>query len=114
LFDYEQLNLADKIELKYLRMKILNKLEDDAIELSDIYHKIKKDRQDAFDRELSPDDIKKYGDKNRLPENVIYKLLEKYHYLDFLKRIDSILGDDRELTSVEANELVSLLLLPES
>lgn len=110
LFDYEELKQANKLELKYLRTRILNKLEADAIELSDLYHKIKKERRDAFDRPITPEDIKKYGDKNRLPENVIYKLLEKYHYLEFLQKVDDILGDDRELTSVEANELVALLL----
>lgn len=108
LFDYEDLKSATKAELKYLRLSALEKLEDDAIELSDIYSKLKKDRRNAFDRPMTPTDIKLYGDKNRLPENVIYKLLEKYHYLDFLHQVDLILGDDKELSAEDANELVSL------
>lgn len=108
LFSYEELKYATTAELKYLRMSLLEKLEDDLIQLSDIYKKIKDDRRAAFDRPLTADDIKKYGDKNRLPENVVYKLLEKYHYLDFLHKIDSILGDDRELSADEANQLVQI------
>ena len=30
---------------------------------------------------MSPDEIRQYGIKNRLPKAVIYKMLEKYHYL---------------------------------
>ena len=33
----------------------------------------------AFDKDMSPDEIRKYGIKNRLPKAVIYKMLEKYH-----------------------------------
>lgn len=108
LFSYEELKYATKAELKYLRATLLEKLESDVIELSDIYKKIRDDRRAAFDRPLTPDDIKKYGDKNRLPENVLYKLLEKYHYLEFLHKVDSILGDDKELSPDDANQLVQL------
>lgn len=108
LFSYEELKYATKAELKYLRMSLLEKLEDDVLELSDIYKKIKTERRAAFERPLTAKDIKMYGDKNRLPENVIYKLLEKYHYLDFLHKVDSILGDDKELSADDANQLVAL------
>lgn len=108
LFDYAELKTATKAELKYLRLTALEKLEADALELSFIYSKIKADRKAAFDRPLTAKEIKMYGDKNRLPENVIYKLLEKYHYLDFLHTVDSILGDDKQLTSDDANELVAI------
>jgi len=108
LFDYDSLNNATTAELKYLRLSVLERLEDDAKELSNIYYKIKKARNAAFDRPMSKKEIKTYGDKNRLPENVIYKLLEKYHYLDFLHKVDSILGDDKELSAEDASQLVSI------
>jgi predicted nucleotidyltransferase len=108
LFDYDSLNNATTAELKYLRLSILERLEDDAKELSNIYYKIKKARNAAFDRPMNKKEIKTYGDKNRLPENVIYKLLEKYHYLDFLHKVDSILGDDKELSAEDATQLVSI------
>lgn len=108
LFSYEELKNATKAELKYLRLSLLEKLESDVIELSNIYKKIKDDRRAAFDRPITQTDIKKYGDKNRLPENVVYKLLEKYHYLDFLHKVDLILGDDKELSQDDANQLLAL------
>jgi hypothetical protein len=42
---------------------------------------------------MTPDEIRQYGIKNRLPKNVIYKMLEKYHYLKFYKKCKKILDD---------------------
>lgn len=113
LIDYEQLKTMSRAQVKYLRKQIEDKLEDvEEItkELADLYEKIKQDRRDAFDRPITPEDIKQYGDKNRLPENVIYKLLEKYHYINFLHKVDEILGPDKELSPDEADELADLVL----
>lgn len=110
LSDYVQLKNISKIEAKYLRLNLLNKIQNQLIDLSGVYQKMKQDRRDAFDRPLTPDDIKKYGEKNRLPENVIYKLLEKYHYTEFLHKLEEILGDDKELSQKEASELIKFLL----
>lgn len=108
--DFVELKNISKIEIKYLRLNLLNKIENELKDLSNIYQKMKQDRRNAFDKPLTPEDIKKYGEKNRLPENVIYKLLEKYHYTDFLHKLEDILGDDKELSQKEANELVKFLL----
>ena len=53
---------------------------------------------------MSPDEIRKYGIKNRLPKNVIYKMLEKYHYLKFYKKCKKIL-DDGKVTDAEIDSL---------
>ena len=53
---------------------------------------------------MSPDEIRTYGVKNRLPKNVIYKMLEKYHYLKFYKKCKQIL-DDGKVTDAEINSL---------
>jgi hypothetical protein len=49
-----------------------------------------------------------YGVKNRLPKNVIYKMLEKYHYLKFYKKCKKILEDgivtDKEVKDLEMHE----------
>ena len=34
------------------------------------------DRRAAFDSDMSPDEIQKFGIKNRLPKNVIYNVRE--------------------------------------
>ena len=53
---------------------------------------------------MSPDEIKKYSIKNRLPKNVVYKMLEKYHYLKFYKKCKKIL-DDGKVTDAEIDSL---------
>lgn len=68
-----------------------------------------KDRKEVFDADLTPDEIRDYGKKNALPKNVIYKMLEKYHYLTFYKKLKEILKDgevtDKEISSIkESND----------
>ena len=67
-----------------------------------------KEKKFAFDRDMSPDEIRKYGIKNRLPKAVIYKMLEKYHYLKFYKKCKKILDDgkvsDKEIDDLEMHE----------
>jgi hypothetical protein len=53
---------------------------------------------------MTPDEIRAYGIKNRLPKAVIYKMLEKYHYLKFYKKCKKIL-DDGEVTDAEIDSL---------
>ena len=53
---------------------------------------------------MTPDEIRAYGIKNRLPKNVIYKMLEKYHYLKFYKKCKQIL-DDGKVTDAEIDSL---------
>jgi nicotinic acid mononucleotide adenylyltransferase len=53
---------------------------------------------------MTPDQIKTFSIKNRLPKNVVYKMLEKYHYLKFLKKCKMIL-DDGKVTDAEIDSL---------
>ena len=53
---------------------------------------------------MSPDEIRKFGVKNRLPKNVIYKMLEKYHYLKFFKKLKEIM-EDGKITPAELKSL---------
>mgnify|MGYP000158447431 CR=1 FL=1 len=62
----------------------------------------------AFDKDMSPDQIKTFSIKNRLPKNVIYKMLEKYHYLTFLKKCKKILDDG--FNSYAFNRLIDIYL----
>ena len=70
------------------------------------------ERRAAFDKDMSPDEIRTYGVKNRLPKNVIYKMLEKYHYLKFYKKCKKILEDgivtDKEVQDLEIHEALTL------
>ena len=53
---------------------------------------------------MTPEEIKTFGRKNALPKNVIYKMLEKYHYLTFYKKLKDILSDG-EITDAEINSI---------
>ena len=82
----------------------LNEIEKSIQDLSDMGDVADAERRDAFDKDMTPDQIKTFSIKNRLPKNVIYKMLEKYHYLTFLKKCKKIL-DDGEVTDAEIDTL---------
>ena len=92
------LNLQDKLNDK------LNEIEDDIEQIIKIGDGVDADRRAAFDKDMSPDEIRKFGVKNRLPKNVVYKMLEKYHYLKFYKKCQKIL-DDGKVTPDEIDDL---------
>lgn len=108
LLDYDQLTLAPSQSIKDLEKLIqaeLKELEASTNNLVDYYEKIKQDRRDAFAKKVTQKDIRDYGSKNRLPENIIYKLLERCNYMEFLNRIKEIIGYDGKLSKDEADEL---------
>ena len=53
---------------------------------------------------MTPDEIREYGIHNKLPKNIIYKMLEKYHYMKFYKKLKDILEDDK-ITDDEIKDL---------
>ena len=111
LIDYEELkglttddvlNLQDKINTK------LDEIEDSIEVLVDIGDDVVKQRQSAFNDDMTPDEIRQFGKKHKLPKNIIYKYLEKYHYLKFYKKCKEILEDgkvsDKEIKDLEMHE----------
>ena len=65
-------------------------------------------RKSGFEGEMTPENIKKYGVRNRLPNNVVYKMLEKCYYFEFINKLKEIIGDDRKLSDKEADSLMSV------
>src|SRR6056300_427471 len=107
IIDYNELTDLSPNDILNLQDKIKDKLEEieDSIEQSvKIGDTVDAERRAAFDTDMSPDEIRQYGVKNRLPKNVIYKMLEKYHYLKFYKKCKKIL-DDGEVTDAEIDSL---------
>ncbi len=102
LTDDDVLNLQDKLNDK------LNKIEDDIEQIIKIGDGVDTDRRAAFNKDMTPDEIRKFGVKNRLPKNVVYKMLEKYHYLKFYKKCQKILDDGKvspgEIDDLEMHE----------
>lgn len=112
IVDYNELKHFSKDDMQTLRKEIeakIKEIENDAQGLIDLYDKIKKDRASGFARPLTAAEIKEYGVKNRLPGNVLYKLLERHLYLNFLHKIQEIMGDDNKLSSKEINQLDNLI-----
>lgn len=111
LVDYSVLKSFSKDdvnELKSMVKKELEQIEQDAKGLSSLHDKIVADRNAGFAKPLTPSQIREYGTKNRLPGNVIYKLLERHHYLSFLHQIDKVL-EDGKVTDKEAEKLLDVV-----
>ena len=92
------LNLQDKVKDK------LDEIEDSIEDIIKIGDMVDAERRKAFDSDMSPEEIRQYGIKNRLPKAVIYKMLEKYHYISFYKKCKKIL-DDGVVTDKEVDSL---------
>jgi len=114
IIDYDELTELQPNDVLDLQDKIKDKLEEIENSLEQIVKigdNVDAERRAAFDTDMSPDEIRQYGVKNRLPKNVIYKMLEKYHYLKFYKKCKKILEDgivtDQEVDSLKT-EAVSL------
>src|SRR5210317_1507770 len=113
MIDYEELKELGPKDIEGLETLISKKLAEitDSINtLIDIGDKTVQDRKDAFTKDMSPDEIRKFGVKNRLPKNVIYKMLEKYHYLKFFKKLKDIMEDGK----ISPDELKSLSKIKEA
>ena len=107
IIDYnelKELNPDDVLDLQELINVKLDEIEDGIKHLVDIGNTVLKDRADAFATDMTPEEIKAFGRKNQLPKNVIYKMLEKYHYLTMYKKLKEIL-DDGQVTDAEINSI---------
>jgi len=107
IIDYKELkelNPDDILNLQELINTKLDEIENGIKHLIDIGNTVLKDRADAFATDMTPEEIKSFGRKNQLPKNVIYKMLEKYHYLTMYKKLKEIL-DDGQITDAEINSI---------
>ena len=107
IVDYDELKELSPNDIENLQGRIESKLEEIENDIEDIIKigdGVDAERRNAFDTDMSPDEIRKYSIKNRLPKNVIYKMLEKYHYITFFKKCKKIL-DDGEVTDAEIDSL---------
>ena len=96
IIDYDELKELKPNDILDLQDKIngkLEEIEDGIVDIIKIGDTVDAERRAAFDTDMTPDEIKKYSIKNRLPKNVVYKMLEKYNYLKFWKKCKKILDD---------------------
>ena len=114
IIDYDELKELKSGDIKDLEKRIKSKLEEiekDIQDIVDIGDTVDAERRAAFDKDMTPDEIRQYGIKNRLPKAVIYKMLEKYHYITFFKYLKNILADgevsDDEIDSLKGGYVES-------
>ena len=115
IIDYEELKDLSTDDVLNLQDRINSKLDEieDSIEvLVDIGDDVVKQRQSAYNDDMTPDEIRQFGKKHKLPKNIIYKYLEKYRYLKFYKKCKEVLEDgkvtDDEIDSLK-NEAVNTI-----
>lgn len=107
IIDYKELtelNPDDVLHLQEIINDKMDQIENDIKQLVSIGNTVLKDRQDAFATDMTPEEIKTFGKKNLLPKNVIYKMLEKYHYLRLYHQLKDIL-DDGKITDAEIRSI---------
>jgi len=107
IIDYEELkdlSADDVLNLQDRLNKKLDEIEDSIEVLVDIGDDVVKQRQSAYNDDMTPDEIRQFGKKHKLPKNIIYKYLEKYHYLKFYKKCKEVL-EDGKVTDDEISKL---------
>lgn len=90
LIDYNELSEFTADDIKGLHTKIQKKVEEinqQVKELAGKYRTVHALRQIVFSEPMTPEEIKKFQVRNKMPANVLYKLLERYHYTKFLRAI---------------------------
>jgi hypothetical protein len=93
IIDYEMLKKLPADEITNLSSMLESKLDeinDDVEGIVNQFQHIKDMRHQAFNVDMTPEQIIEYGSKNSLPENVIFKMLEKYYYLQFMYELKTL------------------------
>lgn len=93
IVDLKLLKSLDEFEVKDLQKIINEKIKEISVsinELLKIYIDLKENRAKAFEKPIEKDKLKKLGSKNNLPENIIYKLYEKYYYLEIFQELKDL------------------------
>lgn len=108
LIDFEELsrftpdNIKDLKELMQSKLYEINRSIENLVGAKKLIHH---SRKEAFARAMTPDEIRKYRTKNGLPENVVYKLMQKYYYFDFIDKLEAILGKDEEISKSDIKDI---------
>lgn len=109
LIEYEHLKSIPRSDIESLKVLIekqCNKVIEDLKHFIDFGNMIIKDRRDAFLNDMSPEEIRLYGSRNNLPQNIIYKMLEKYYYITLIHKLEDILKDSPPLNHKKLMKLL--------
>ncbi len=82
-------------KLKAMAEKKLKSIETSIKRMISDADKTKKGRLMVFKKPISLTELNKIRSKNTLPENVIFKLAERYYYFELIKELDKILDNNK-------------------
>jgi hypothetical protein len=108
IIDYNILKNLPQEEIKGLSGQIKQKLSEIDKTVEDMvfqYKHIRNMRHDAFSEDMTPQQIAEYGTKNALPENVVFKLMERYYYLAMMRKLKALI-DNNDIDTDEEVEQV--------
>jgi hypothetical protein len=91
---FDELLELDDVSRSELTKRLEAQLEEidaDVKKLAGTYGVLHGLRRSSFSKEMSVAEIKQYQIKNKLPANVLYKLLQRYSYIQFLQRVKQVL-----------------------
>jgi len=108
VLDYDHLIDIPEGALKKLKKLLDDKLKEINYDISILlksYNEIKTARNDAFEKDMTDKEIEKFGRKTHLPGNVIFKFLERYYYIQLVRNIKDIIGDDEKVQPDEVGKI---------
>ena len=91
--ELESLSTDEVANLDFEVKKLLSNIEADVKSIVDMYDNAKLVRTKAFNKPMTPIEIRKFGKKNNLPDNILYKMLERYFYRDLALKLKPLLAD---------------------
>jgi len=103
LIDFKELDKLDETDIANIDFEVKRVMSDIEVEVKkivDMYDNAKIVRKNAFNKEMTPMEIRKFGKKNNLPDNILYKMLERYFYRDLALKLKPLLADG-EITKSE-------------
>lgn len=110
IIDYNIISKLPKEETQAIKQELENKIIEinkDVNKIISQYNHIRDMRHKAFASNMNPAEIITYGSKNKLPHNVIFKLLERYHYLKIMNDLKKISADG--ISTDEINDISNIL-----
>ena len=112
LIDYKLLKELSKDEINnfdYEVHKHLAEIESDIKKIVDMYDRAKIIRKRAFVKDMSPKEIREFGHKNNLPENILYKMLERYYYKELATKLKDIIEPDEKVEKSDVPKIKKAL-----
>lgn len=99
-------NGGDPAILRYKLMRRYKDLDAAVEALVAEYDEAHQNRLRAFKRysDLAAIGVQVLPSPNVLPENIRYKMIERYHYLDLLKKLQDIVGEEGKLDTPKKRE----------